>query len=459
MQMRRIHIYVGATVVVALGVLVTADWPALFQLPRPAIVGLLSLTFLGLLSESSAFSYKVASSGGSSSLVILPLVAAVMLFGPVPALCLILSTTIPGEFFIRRRPSIRASFNVAQYINATALAGLLFDRLDGYALAADATAVTEFDPQLVPVLAFGITTLFLNHVAVAFAITLSEGERLRSVLWMVTNRIGGSILNDLMVLPISVFVAYLYFEVGVLGLFVALLPLIFIRYSYRAKFRLEAANRDLLQVLVKAIETRDPYTSGHSIRVQAIAKRIGEEIGLSPSRIEDLATAALLHDIGKIEVVYEKILMKPGDLSEQERKIIESHVDRGVEILTSLSSFDQRIISAVHHHHELYDGSGYPDGLAGERIPLYARIIKVSDAIDAMLSTRPYRGALPVWKVRSELHDFSGRHFDPTLVDAIAGSSILEEHLSTISLEASLSSTQPLERQLPRVRSAQIVSG
>jgi putative nucleotidyltransferase with HDIG domain len=440
--MRPIHLYVGATVAVALVVLQVLDWTALIELPQDALIGLAALTFLGFCSEASAFSYKMGSSGGSSSLVFLPLVAAMILFGPVPAVAFILVTATIGEFIVRRNPLIRALFNTAQYVNATAVSGIVFTATGGVPLALTAGPLESFDPQILPVLALGTTSLFLNHLAVAGAIALSQREKLRRVVWNVMNRIGGTVANDLMILPISIFVAFLYFELGVIGLFVALLPLIFIRYSYLAKFRLQAANRDLLQVLVKAIETRDPYTSGHSIRVQSIAKCIGEEIGLTSARLEELETAALLHDIGKIEVVYEKILQKPGDLSEQERKIIESHVDRGVEILTSLSSFNSRIIGAVRHHHELYDGSGYPDGLAADKIPLFGRIIKISDAIDAMLSTRPYRGALPIHKVRSELLDFSGRHFDPKLVQAIVGSQILEEHASTIHLQVTLASKE-----------------
>ncbi len=441
--MRAIHAYVGATVLVSVIVLAAQDWAELSALSPSAAVGLASLVLLGLVSEASAFSYRLGATGGSSSLVFLPLVAAVVLFGPLPAIAFIVVTTLPGEFLIRRRPTIRAAFNVAQYVNATAVAGLLFTGVGGYPLALGPDVPEAFDPQLLAVLAFGTGTLLLNHLAVAGAIALSERVPLRRVTWMVMNRIGGTVLNDLMILPISILVAFLYFELGVTGLFVALLPLIFIRYAYLAKFRLQAANRDLLQVLVKAIETRDPYTSGHSLRVQALARGIAEAIGMRARDMEQLETAALLHDIGKIEVVYEKILQKPGDLSEAERKVIESHVHRGVEILTSLSSFDAKIVAAVRHHHELYDGSGYPDGLSGERIPLFARIIKMSDAIDAMLSTRPYRDALPLAKVESELRDYSGRHFDPKLVDAVISSRMLHEHAVSIELESSLK--QPRE--------------
>jgi len=436
--MRAIHVYVGSTVLLALVLLATLDWLAFSSLPNEALLGLAALTALGALSEASAFSYKLGQTGGSSSLAFIPLVAAAILFGPVPAVTFILLTVTIGEFLIRKKPLIRAMFNVAQYVNATVIAGFAFSMAGGYAVGSVVPPPATFDTQLLAVLVFGVTSLLLNHLAVAGAIALNHRESLKRVLWMVMNRIGGTVANDLMVLPIAVLVAFLYFELGVTGLFVSLLPLIFIRYSYLAKFRLQAANRDLLKVLVKAIETRDPYTSGHSRRVQALARSIAEHTGMGSRRLEELETAALLHDIGKIEVVYEKILQKPGDLSEAEREMIQSHVHRGVEILTSLSSFDSRIVSAVRHHHELYDGTGYPDGLKGDDIPLFARIIKLSDAIDAMLSTRPYRDALPIETVKSELIDFAGKHFDPKLVDVVVGSQVLEEHVGSIQLETNL---------------------
>ena len=221
---------------------------------------------------------------------------------------------------------------------------------------------------------------------------------------------------------------FLYFELGILGLIVSLLPLVFVRYSYLSKHRLEQANRDLLKVLVKAIETRDPYTSGHSMRVMGLAETIGEELGLNGRDIDVVRTAALLHDVGKIDVVYDQILKKPTGLTEGERKTMESHVTRGVEILTSLSSFDPAVVTAVRHHHESFDGSGYPDELRAMAIPMAARIIKVCDAVDAMLSDRPYRPALTTAAVREQLERYAGVQFDPDVVAATLSTDLVEQH-------------------------------
>jgi putative nucleotidyltransferase with HDIG domain len=302
------------------------------------------------------------------------------------------------------------------------------------ALAAATGTSSEFDAQLLAFAAFGLVCLLLNNLLVILAITLSTVSEKRLAFNELVTRHIASFVHDLLISPLGILFAFLYFELGVLGLAVSLLPLLFVRHSYLSKHLLEASNRDLLKALVKAIETRDPYTSGHSMRVQALAGRIGRVIGLNPREMDELATAALLHDIGKIEVVYEEILMKPGSLSVHEREIIQSHVTRGVEILSSLASVKDRVVEAVRHHHEAFDGSGYPDGLQGEAIPLFGRIIQVCDAIDAMLSDRPYRRRLTIDAVEEQLRRFTDVQFDGRLVKVVLENGLVRTHaMATLS--------------------------
>ena len=155
-------------------------------------------------------------------------------------------------------------------------------------------------------------------------------------------------------------------------------------------------------------------------------------MGLSAAQAKDVETAALLHDIGKIDEIYLEILRKPGPLSVLERKMIQSHVTMGVELLESRSSFPESVLGAVRHHHERVDGRGYPHGLIGNEIPVGARIIKVADAVDAMLSDRPYRKALPLAVVREELIEFCGTQFDPGVIQAIMESTVVADHADEI---------------------------
>jgi putative nucleotidyltransferase with HDIG domain len=143
-------------------------------------------------------------------------------------------------------------------------------------------------------------------------------------------------------------------------------------------------------------------------------------------------TAALLHDIGKIDEIFATILSKPGRLTADEREVIASHATRGAEFLTSISSFRPDIILAVRHHHERIDGKGYPDNMVGDEIPIGARIIKVCDAVDAMLSNRPYRNALPLPAVRQQLVEYAGVQFDLKVVQAVISTGMLEEHQSDL---------------------------
>jgi putative nucleotidyltransferase with HDIG domain len=155
-------------------------------------------------------------------------------------------------------------------------------------------------------------------------------------------------------------------------------------------------------------------------------------MGLPQRRLDRIEQSALLHDIGKIDAIYTEILKKPDSLSSEERSIIESHVTKGVELLQTLSSVPAAVIADVRHHHERVDGKGYPDGLRGKDIPLGARIIKVSDAIDAMLSDRPYRNALDLDTVRRELTLYSGSQFDEEVVQAIIDTDVLESHRAEV---------------------------
>jgi putative nucleotidyltransferase with HDIG domain len=438
MRFRPIHVYVVLLAALAVWVAFQLDWTTFASLSPEALRGLAVLSVVGILSEAVAFSDKrLRTSASNSSLVFLPMVAAVLLFGQAGAVIFMAVTSAVVEFFFRKKGVIKAVFNLSQFVVATALAGWAFHAVGGTALVAPPRSDT-FDLQIIPAMLFGFVALAANHLSVTVAISLTQKMRLKTLAESFFSRIGGTVLYDVVVLPFAFVVALMYYSIGDLGFIVALAPLAFVRYAYQSHYRLIEANRDLLDALVRAIETRDPYTSGHSMRVKDLASRIGSELGLRPKALADLEAAALLHDVGKIEIRYEKILKKPSELTEEERKIIESHVTRGVEILTALSSVNKRVVEGVRHHHELWNGSGYPDQRAGEDIPIFGRIIKISDAIDAMLSDRPYRKALTVDTVKNELAKFKGVQFDPKLVNIVSNSQLLEEHHAQMRLAQNL---------------------
>jgi response regulator RpfG family c-di-GMP phosphodiesterase len=175
--------------------------------------------------------------------------------------------------------------------------------------------------------------------------------------------------------------------------------------------------RGAVEALAFALEARDEYTRGHSQRVTGVSVAVARCLGLSPPDGERVRVAGLLHDIGKIGM-RDTVLSKPGALDPEEIAHVRAHPVIAERILTPVIS-DRGIIAAVRHHHERYDGQGYPDGLAGERIPLAARILCAADAYDAMTSNRPYRAAHPREYALAQLQEGAGTQFDPNVTAAI----------------------------------------
>jgi putative two-component system response regulator len=178
---------------------------------------------------------------------------------------------------------------------------------------------------------------------------------------------------------------------------------------------LKKAHLDSVKILAEAIDAKDPYTRGHSDRVKRMGLKIAYQLGFAEERLESLEYGALLHDIGKIGI-RDEVLQKPCALSPEEYQHIQEHPLIGVKIVEGIDFFKD-MIPVIRHHHEHFDGSGYPDGLAGEAIPLEARIIFVPDAFDAMSTLRPHRRAMPLEDVLMELDKGKSKQFDPQVLE------------------------------------------
>jgi putative nucleotidyltransferase with HDIG domain len=326
-------------------------------------------------------------------------------------LAVLLIVPISELFFFKPLPW-RAVFNTAQLALCFGTAALVYDALASGNEAIGAASIGPF-------LAMVGVNFVLNTFIVTGFMAVRAGE---SFLLMFRRVVGPSAANlfyDFLASPIALVAAILYQQLYITGVLLILLPLYLIRYSYISKVQLQVANTDLLKVLVIAIETRDPYTSGHSQRVSTLATEIATDLNCSTRFIRKLERAALLHDIGKIDARYSELISKPHDLTPDERELIKTHAARGADLLETLSMVERDVVKAVRHHHERWDGQGYPAGLRGEEIPLAARIIMLSDSIDAMLSDRPYRAALTIEATEAELRRCAGTQFDPTIVDRI----------------------------------------
>jgi HD-GYP domain-containing protein (c-di-GMP phosphodiesterase class II) len=193
---------------------------------------------------------------------------------------------------------------------------------------------------------------------------------------------------------------------------------------------MDAGGMRTIHALALAVDAKDRYTRNHSERVALYATALAVRIGLAIEQIEQIAIAGTLHDVGKIAVP-DQVLLKPAALAEAEFSLVQRHSEEGERMVRALGMDD--IATWIRHHHERWDGRGYPDGLAGEQIPLPSRIVGVADAMDAMTTARAYRQALRVDQATGELLDHAGRQFDPQVADCLV--ELLRDGTLTLSEE------------------------
>jgi putative nucleotidyltransferase with HDIG domain len=409
-----VYAYIGGILVLALFVVAAMPWEPVLALSARDYLGILAFAILGILSECKPVSLSIPNSKNQtiSSVVFLPLLASALIFPPIIVITIAVTVQLFGELILLPRVLWRTIFNVSQLVLAYGTAALVYVGLRG---------LSPFGGDIDPIAFFLMAATFflINQAAIGFFISIREQRRVRDVLYTTLFKGATNIAYNLLASPIAIFTFILYRDMYIGGLVLILLPFYLVRYSSLTAQRLHQANADLLTVFVKTIETRDPYTSGHSLRVSTLARVIAEDMNLPQRQVEQIEQAALLHDVGKIDPIYTDIIAKPFQLTKEERETIQTHAARGAELLSSLTSLPQQIIQAVRHHHERYDGAGYPDGLKGSDIPLAARVIMLCDSIDAMLSDRPYRNALSIRQVHAELVRCSGTQFDPAIVRVV----------------------------------------
>ncbi len=403
---RRVELYVSSVCGLALLASIAVF---LFAEPVSAEYARVALTFASVGILATVLAHKASIGHGSTSFV--PFVAAV---GLAPSVITVATVTVAVSVaeILGGRPRMKALFNIAQQTLAIAVAVLLF------------TATSNGPMRLsdgfwsLPLALASLSFLMINSVAVSGAVSASDGVPFLEVSKRI---IAASIAYDFMSLPVVFMFVWAYQGWNATGVTVLAVPLFGLRQLYKTNWQLQKNNQDLLELMVAAIEARDPYTSGHSRRVARNAKIIARAVGLSSRQVERVATAALLHDVGKIYEIFAPILRKPDRLTPEEWAIMQTHPIKSAELVMKVSLLKD-VVPSVRHHHENWDGTGYPDGIKGEAIPLGARIIMFADTIDAMLTDRPYRKALSESDVRAELVRCSGTQFDPKVCERLVAS-------------------------------------
>lgn len=419
----RTQVFVGIISLLALALLASAS---ISSFPFPGWWAFGSFVGIAFILEMVNNKLRVEAKGSTAFIMHL---SAGLLFGAFWSGLITALSTFLGEMARGNKP-IKITFNVAQRIVAIVAGALLYTVLGGHLPPAYLSQGIHLSSEVLQAdlglfLVFATTYFLLNSTLVSMVVSISSERSFREV-WSLNTR--GVLGYDIGASLIALLVAWLYTYVqrwvgfGPLGLIGVVGPVIGARHIYRMYYQLQESGEELLQLMVKAIEARDPYTSGHSLRVRALSRAIAIELGLSIKEIEQVETAALLHDVGKIHEEFAPLLRKESRLTPEETVLMQTHSTKSAELVGVISKFRGFVEDCVRHHHERWDGQGYPFGLVGKQIPLGARIILISDTIDAMTTDRPYRKRLGLEVVIAELQKYRGQQFDPDIVDVAVSS-------------------------------------
>lgn len=300
-------------------------------------------------------------------------------------------------------------FNRGQLALSASAAGV------AYVLAGGRPGVILLPEGIPAMLAAGVAYFVVNASFVVGGSALLRGVPFwqtwkANYKWVTPNLLG--------LVPLGAVLAQLYLQVGAASLVLAVLPLLVARQSFQRYVEVREAYVQAMAALTSALDAKDAYTRGHCDRVAELARAIGQELHLPEDKLELLAHVGRLHDVGKIGI-RDAVLKKPGIFTPGEYGEMQMHVVLGAEIVERISLLGEGT-KWVLHHHERFDGTGFPAGLRGQEIPLGARIIAVADAYDALTSDRPYKKALGREEAMAELRRCAGTQFDPELVEVLA---------------------------------------
>jgi len=332
----------------------------------------------------------------------------ILVYGPALAMLITALGALIGEIIERKVSWYKIIFNTSQYALTAGIAGIAYQQAGG---VVGAQNIFRF---ILPATLCALTYCIVNITFFVMVVSFAQNVRIKKI-WRTS--IKEMIPSYIAEAPMGFLMAIVYTEVGIVGILLFFLPLLLARRSFELYTKMRKVYLDTIRALAAAIDAKDPYTKGHSERVSEMSVVLAQELNLSDNDIENIEYTALLHDIGKIGID-DSILGKKGSLTDQEFDKIKEHTIMGANIIQPVD-FLKNSYRAIYHHHERYNGKGYPDGIKSEDIPILARIIAVADAYDAMSSDRPYRKKLSKDKILKELKDQSGKQFDPEIVKAL----------------------------------------
>ena len=399
----KLKVYIGV---------ITASAIALFIYLAPSLPSFskiwLAVIFFLTISILAEFIPVYLPRGGAISIGFPIDFVLILVYGPALAMLITALGALIAEIIEGKISWYKILFNASQFALSVGIAGITYQQAGG---VVGAQNIFKF---ILPAVICAITYCIFNIALFTIVVSFAQNTRITTI-WRIN--IKETIPSYLAEAPMGFLMAIIYVEVGVLGILLFFLPLLLARRSFELYTKMRKVYLETIRALAAAIDAKDPYTKGHSERVAATAVALAQELNLSGRDIENIEYTALLHDIGKIGIA-DNILGKNSSLTDKEFDKIKEHPVMGAKIIEPVD-FLKNSYEAIYHHHERYNGKGYPDGIKSEDIPILARIIAVADAYDAMGSDRPYRKKLNMDAILKELKNQSGEQFDPEVVKAL----------------------------------------
>jgi HD-GYP domain-containing protein (c-di-GMP phosphodiesterase class II) len=376
----------------------------------PNFKALLFFGAIAVLTETFSVGYKNVSFSTTFAIT----TAVFLLYGPLPSIIVI----VIGQTFkvvkfqnmykhILNTPFYGTLFNYCTLVLSVLISSFLYTELGGN------YEVEKLIDHKWAVLGFIVIMFIVNNLIISI---LSSIITKKSAFYTFMSGIRLASLNILAMAPFGLILALVFDRYNYLGITIVLLPIILARYTFYLYIQAKNQYIETVDALMKAIEARDSYTEGHSQRVSELAVKIAKALKYSEWKIEDLKIASMLHDVGKIGI-RDQILNKPSKLTQEEFEIIKGHPDKGYNILLNVKNLEH-IVPIVKHHHERYDGKGYPNGMSANELNLDVFIVQLADSIDAMATDRPYRKAMSTEEIINEVKRCSGTQFHPDVVKA-----------------------------------------
>jgi putative nucleotidyltransferase with HDIG domain len=380
--------------------------PAVIREPTSALIVLIVALVIAALDYYPVSLYSSQKNNVEVTISIAVKMAAILLFPPPVVILSVFLGTLFAELLLKRI-WYRLIFNVGMMTVECAAVVLLYN-----ALYDPNTPLLGSAQNIFALVVLGLSDFAINSILVSLVISLATHAAIGYV-WVQNYK--QLILHELSMLPLGI-VIYILWEYTPWSVILIALPLFIMRHSYQLVADLSRQTRQALYALARVLDERDPHTSRHSELVAEHAGLIARTLGLGPEQVDIIEKAAVLHDIGKVGMRND-ILFKAGPLTVEERESAKHHAVIGGDLLKMFPLFENGA-DYVRHHHERWNGSGYPDGLRGEEIPLGARILAVADAYQAMIEERPYRKPLSQEEAFANLQQDAGVLFDPQIVAA-----------------------------------------